>query len=539
MNPMGDLAEELAFLADKPLDWVMFMYPWDSDPSIQMVKLSPEYADRFGCEYGPDKWACEYLEEWGREIRERNFDGRTPVAPLQMSTSSGHGIGKTTISAWIIQFIMSTRPFSQGTVTATVEPQLRTKTWAELAKWHKRSLLRDIFAIQASRGALLYYHPDHRSEWFAQGITCREENSESFAGQHAANSTSWYLFDEASGVPDKIWEVRLGGLTDGEPMTHDFGNPTRNTGTFYENMMGRFKPRYIRRFIDSRDVAITNKEMTQRIIDDYGEDSDTARVRVKGQFPAFGTMQFIPTDAVLNCMTMRDVGTDRTSPLIIGVDAARYGDDETVVYPRIGRDARSHKPLRLRDPNTITIATHVIEMIQDFRTKGIEYAECFIDGTGGYGGGIADYMRGAGYHCIEVNFGRSSPDPKYRYMADYMWGKLRDALAEGLCLPKAGGGIGRDALVSLDDLERDSSLLKDSLSADLFQQLTGREFSYTLQGNKIHLEPKADMKKRLCSPDLVDALALTYAMPVNPRFVAEGQSRFAKHEYDPFENGGS
>ena len=532
---MGILAEDLARLADDPLGFVMWAYPWDTDLSIQMVELPPEYRDRFSCTYGPDKWACEYLDEWGKEIRKRKFNGRDPVDPVQMSTASGHGIGKTTISAWIIQFIMATRPFSQGTVTATVEPQLRTKTWAELGKWHKRSILKDIFAIQSSRGALLYYHPDYKEEWFAQGITCREENSESFAGQHAANSTSWYLFDEASGVPDKIWEVRLGGLTDGEPMTHDFGNPTKNTGVFFENMQGRFKHRYIRRHIDSRSVAITNKEMTSRLIEDHGIDSDVVKVRVLGQFPAFGTMQFIPTDAVMACMTMPDVQTDMNSPLVLGVDVARYGDDESVIYPRIGRDARSNPPRRLRDPNTITIATNVIEMIEEFRAVGIEYSEIFIDGTGGYGGGVADYLRSAGYHCIEVGFGMKSPDPKYRYVADYIWGKLRDAIAAGLCLPRTGGGVGTTALVSHEDLAIDAGLMKDPLATDLFQQLTGREFSYTLQGNKIHLEPKADMKSRLCSPDLVDALALTYTMPVHPKFLVQNQKgQFAKHEYDPY-----
>lgn len=531
------LAETFAEFFDDPLGFVMFMFPWDTDPSIQIVRLPEKYRKRFNCEYGPDLWACEYLDQWGEEIRKRGFDGSGSVEPIQMSTASGHGIGKSVLVAWIILFIMCTRPYCKGTVTAATETQLRTKTWAELAKWLNLSLVSDIFEINSGRGAMILYESGRKkSDWFCQAVTCREENSEAFAGQHAANSTSFYVFDEASGVPDKIWEVRMGGLATGEPMTHDFGNPTKNTGFFFENMEGRSKHRYIRRNIDSRDVAITNKPHFQRMVDDYGIDSDIVKVRCRGMFPSFGTMQFMPTSDVLECMTCPDIHLDRRAPLTIGVDIARYGDDETVIYPRIGRDARSYEPDRVRDPNTITIANRVVQMIEEFRGRGIEYAEVFIDSTGGYGGGVADQLRAMGYHCIEVNFGRASPDPKYRYVADMIWGRLRDDIAKGMCLPathKGGGGVDMDFG---EDVEVDPTVISSQLAQDLFTQLTGRQFSYTVAGNKIHLEPKKDMKDRLCSPDLVDALALTYAMPVTSKFVASNsRGNFAKHDYDPYD----
>ena len=70
--------------------------------------------------------------------------------------------------------------------------------------------------------------------WKVVAQTCKEENAQSFAGQHAATSTSWYLFDEASAVPDGIYEVAYGGLTDGEPMMFVWGQPERNTGEFHK-----------------------------------------------------------------------------------------------------------------------------------------------------------------------------------------------------------------------------------------------------------------------------------------------------------------
>ena len=530
------LAETFAQFNDDPLGFVMFMFPWDSDPSIQMVELPEEYQKRFNCKYGPDLWACQYLDQWGDEIKKRGFNGRIPVDAIQMSTASGHGIGKSVLVAWIILFIMCTRPYCKGTVTAATEPQLRTKTWAELGKWFGRSLVADIFVYNAGRGASIIYHPANKAEWFCQAITCREENSEAFAGQHAANSTSFYIFDEASGVPDSIWKVRRGGLTDGEPMTHDFGNPTKNTGYFYENMEGRFRRRYIRRNIDSRDVEITNKSEIHKWIEDYGIDSDEVKIRVLGQFPAFGVRQFIPTDDVLTAMTCPDLALDRKQPLVIGVDCAGFGDDETVIFPRIGRDARSFEPDRIRNPNTIFIANRIVTMIEKFRALGIEYSEVFIDSTGGYGGGIADNLRDLGYHCIQVNFGNASPDTKYRFVADMIWGRLRDDIASGMCLPRAGNGIGQTADITTADITVDSSLMGSELAQDLFTQLTGRQFSYTTAGNKIHLEPKKDMKARLGSPDLVDALALTYTLPVTTKYIRPGtKGNFAKHEYDPYD----
>ena len=536
------LKDDFGYYWDKPLDFVMFLFPWDTDESIQQVELAPKYQERFNCRYGPDIWACEFLDELGKSIKERDFDGRHAVDPVQFSTSSGHGIGKSALVAWLILFIMCTRPYCDGMVTATTETQLRTKTWAELGKWYRRSLAFGMFEYNTGRGAMSFFQPEHKEEWKVVAQTCREENSEAFAGLHAANSTPFYIFDEASGVPDKIFEVRNGGLTDGEPMTFDFGNPTRNTGQFYDNMEGDQKHRYIRRFIDSRTVAITNKKHFARMVEDYGEDSDYVRVRCRGLFPSVGASQFMPSEDVRRAMECEDMQPDRYAPLVIGVDVARYGDDETVVYPRLGRDARTYMPDRIRDPNTINIARAVIRLIEDFRRRGIEYSEVFVDSTGGYGGGVADQLRASGYHCVEINFGHKAPDDGYRYMSDYMWGQLREDIINGMVLPKMAPPDEKD--VTLADTtgtyQMRENRLRREVAKDLYDQLTQRLFAYTLSGNKIHLETKADMKDRgVGSPDLVDALALTYAAPVNPRAPAphgaQNTARMTKgHDFEPY-----
>jgi hypothetical protein len=123
---------------------------------------------------------------------------------------------------------MSTRPGCKGTVTANTFPQLETKTWAQTQKWFKLLITADWFDVTARS---IHRHGEKES-WSCSAQTCRDENSESFAGQHAADSTSFYVFDEASNISDAIFEVAEGGLSDGEPMIFLFGNPTRSTGKF-------------------------------------------------------------------------------------------------------------------------------------------------------------------------------------------------------------------------------------------------------------------------------------------------------------------
>jgi hypothetical protein len=515
-----ELADAIAEFYDDPLGYVMFNWDWANDATIQLVKLAEPWRSRYGVEYGPDKWACEFLEDLGQEIKQRKFDGRTPVDPVQFSTASGHGIGKSVLVAWLIKFIFDTRPFSKGTVTANTDIQLRTKTWAALGAWHRNSLTERWGDYSAGRGSMSLKSKEFPESWFCTAQTCREENSESFAGQHAANSTSYYITDEASGVPDKIFEVRKGGLTDGEPMTFDFGNPTRNTGAFYENCVGKQKHRYKVRMIDARTVSITNKKEQQKIIDDYGIDSDISKVRVLGQFPSQASTQFIAAE-LARFAALRPLPERNKDTITIGVDVARFGDDDSVIYPRQGMDARSWPITRINGADTIQIAGKVIELVRHFRSLGMKVGAINVDGGGGYGGGVVDHLRSLGYPVHEIQFGSNPIDKdSYRYKVDELYGKIREALKTRLCLPALQG--------------------TGSIGNALQEQLTQREYGIYKLG-RINLEPKEELKKRLgCSPDIADALALTFAYEAAPSDVQEslggGSNKgTTQHEYDPLE----
>lgn len=175
---LGDFCAET--YAD-PYAFVLGAYPWGEPGTV--------LADHDG----PDAWQREFLEWLGAEVRARGFDSVAPVKPIRAGVSSGHGIGKGVMASWLVHWIMATRPHCKGTVTANTITQLQTKTWAAVRSWLKLCVIRPLFVANSER----MYHRLHPESWFCALQNSKKENSEAFAGQHAANSTSFYVMDEA------------------------------------------------------------------------------------------------------------------------------------------------------------------------------------------------------------------------------------------------------------------------------------------------------------------------------------------------------
>lgn len=401
-------------------------------------------------------------------------------------------------SAWAILFIMATRPFSKGVVTANTSEQLRTKTWAELAKWKKLCICGHWFEYNNGKGNMNIYHPQHKETWRVDAQVCREENSESFAGLHAAGSSPWYLFDEASAVPDIIWEVAEGGLTDGEPFWFVFGNPTRNTGRFRE-CWRKFKHRWHTRQVDSRTAKMTNKKKIEEWKKDYGEDSDFFKVRVRGVFPSSGDIQFISQSLVDESLHRVYVERDYIhAPIIIGVDPAYTGEDEFVIYMRQGLVCKMLGKYERTDDD-IVMAKIIAQHEDDLKADAVH-----IDF--GYGNGIFSVGKSWGRQWKLVPFGGKSTDPQMANKRGEMYNAIKSWLKEG-------GKID---------------------SQELADELTMPEYSVKLDG-KIVLEPKPEIKKRLgASPNRADALALTFAYPVT-RKTHQSHNATAQMEYDPYD----
>lgn len=467
------------------------------DAPLRFVHYSFAWGKADLAEYdGPDQWQTETLRDIGAALAA----GSDLAGALRMAIASGHGIGKSALVAWLILWAMSTRPHLAGVVTANTANQLETKTWRELSVWHKRAINAHWFTWTATK----FYQNDHPETWCVNAIPWREEKSEAFAGLHAEHVL--VIYDEASAVADIIWEVSEGATTTRGAMWFAFGNPTRNTGRFRE-CWGRFKHRWITRQIDSRTAKMANQAQIRQWIDDYGEDSDFVRVRVKGEFPRSGSSQFISSEIVTNAR-LREFANDDKAGIVIGVDVARFGDDQSVIRHRVGRDARSIKPRKFRGIDTMQLTAYVVEEIQRYGPIAV-----FVDG-GGVGGAVVDRLKQLGYKVVEVQFGaKASEDRKYANKRGECWGRMRDWLA-------AGGMIA-------DDPE---------LAADL----EAPEYGYDNQ-NRVQLEKKDDMKKRgLASPDDGDALALTFAENVQREDVRD-LSRLrrqnapqSRQPYDPF-----
>ena len=468
------LADDISRFYDDPLGFVLYAFEWGTN-------------DLTGFD-GPDQWQVDLLTQIGNDVRERAFDGIRTVDPLLVAVASGHGVGKSAMSAWLILWVMSTRPFSKGVVTANTGDQLRTKTMAELSKWKRLCITSHWFEASA----MSISHRAYPETWRVDALTSREEASESFAGLHAASSTPWYLFDEASAIPEKIWEVSKGGLTDGEPMHFAFGNPTRNTGSFYD-CFHKASHRWSTFRVDSRDVKITNKKLFQTWADDYGEDSDFFRVRVRGVFPRGGDMQFIPSDIVDSA---RKAGSGRylgNDPLICGIDIARGGADNCMISFRRGKDAKSEKVYSIagdKSRDSMKVVS-LLTMILNRHKPDVS----FIDVTG-IGGPIGDRLRQLGYHVIDIGFGHKADDERlYVNKTAEMGARCREWLI-------AGGAICDD-----DQLET---------------ELISRDFGHN-DKDQLVLERKKDVKKRLgVSPDWSDSLYLTFAQDVPVRSVARG-----------------
>ena len=463
------IARDIAHFVNDPLGFVLYAYPWGK-PGTPLE----DFPD------GPDAWHRELFVELAKHVTANIFnrENKLPQVPYQCAVASGHGVGKSACVAWLIDWLMSTRRHCRGVVTANTGDQLNQKTWPELKKWHAMSVNKEWFVWTATKFYCVL-ETQGEDNWRFDAVTWSEDHTESFAGMHNASSAVVMIFDEASAIPDKIWEVAEGAMTDGEGFWLAFGNPTRNTGRFRQ-CFGKLRSYWITRHVDSRSVRITNKPLFQRWIEAYGEDSDFVRVRVKGQFPRGGGKQWIPIDVVEGAQE-RAIHPDPGAPLIMGVDPARYGEDQLVIRWRRGRDARSIPPTKFRGMDNMEAANRIAELVDKYNPDCIN-----IDA--GAGSGIIDRLRQMHYRVNEIWFGVKLGTGAYANKRTELWGKMRDWLS--------GAAIDADQELSDD--------------------LIGPEYGFSgREGDQFILESKDVMKARgLSSPDNGDALACTFAVNV-------------------------
>lgn len=487
------------------------------DPNDEIIRLAAS------CRFDPKRWS-RLGWDWGHGALEKHTgprawqddinqiiadhlsDPETRFQPLQISVASGHGIGKSAEMGMLSNWAMSCWDDARIVTTANTEGQLRTKTAPEIGKWFRMSLTAHWFDVQAM--SIKARDPLHGDSWRQDFIPWSEHNTEAFAGLHNESKIILLLFDEASKIHDKVWEVAEGALTDENTVIIwiVFGNPTRNSGRFRE-CFRRFRHRWVNRQIDSRTVPGTNKAYLQRLVDDHGEDSDLVKVRVRGQFPSQSAMQFISeTDADKARHVHLRKEQYSFAPVILGVDPAWTGDDNLEIMLRQGLYSKSLATIA-RNDNDVEVANLIARLEDEHQADAV-----FVDA--GYGTGIVSAGQVMGRTWRLIWFSGKPVDPGYLNQRAYMWGMGKQWL-------KAGGAI-------------------DPQDEEFYQDIVGPETVPRLDG-KIQLESKEDMKERgLPSPNKGDAWALTFAEPVakklRPAMGSNGQPspHQAAVDYDPF-----
>jgi hypothetical protein len=486
-------------IADDPLKFILFVYPWGKK-GTPLAHFE-----------GPRDWQREELWNLGSHIREqkrqivirdqkrKELQGRLrgieldkalePFQPkvYQSATASGRGVGKSSLTSWLNHWMMSTRLGGTCINTANTEAQLKSRTWAEVGKWHTLALNGHWFERTAlSLKPADWFEKQLKQQlkidtgyYYSQAQLWSEETPDAFAGVHNHNGVL-LIFDEASGIPKPIWTVSKGFFT--EPVLDRyhfaFSNPRRNTGSFYE-CFHKDRNFWRRRNLDSRTVEGTDKGLLNQIIDQHGSDSDEARVEVKGEFPRQGDKQFISRETITGAIE-RQLEVDPYAPLYMGIDIARFGDDKSVFRWRQGRDGRSIPPVELKGADNMEVANLAAHWID----KTDPDAVCIDAGNGT---GVIDRLREMGYKVHEVWFGSSPTDPEWGNKRTEMWAKMREWL-NGSCIDN---------------------------HPDLIDDLSGPQYGFSGKSDKIMLEQKESMKKRgLASPDHGDALCVTFAVKV-------------------------
>lgn len=461
-NPELFLQKKAASFKRDPLGYIKYFYQWGK-------KELADYP-------GPRTWQAETLDTIGAHLR----NPETRFQPLMIAVASGHGIGKTAEISMIIEWAMATCVDCKVVVTANTGTQLATKTAPEVAKWFRLALNSHWFDVKAT--SITCKVPGHERTWRTDFIPWSENNTEAFAGLHNKGKRIVVIFDESSAIAEIVWQVAEGALTDEqtEIIFIAFGNPTKNTGRFRE-CFGRYRHRWIVRQIDSRTVEGTNKAQIQKWLEDYGEDSDFFRVRVRGEFPRAGSSQFISGDAVAEARRFKAEGY-MGLPKVLSVDVARFGDDKSVIGWRQGRKAVICDQLRGKD--TVFTAERTIQFIKSEKPDAV-----VIDGDG-IGGAVIDHLKHRGFESFEFH-GGATPNDEAMYFNKRaeVWGMLRNWI--------------------------NSADIPDVPEVD---EIAALEYGFSAKG-QIQIEKKEDFKLRcpdIGSPDIGDMLAMTFGVTIAP-----------------------
>lgn len=448
---------------------------------------------------GPARFAVEALgmpEAWDNEKKTGVIDwwweaSAKLVKRQRLSIRSGHGVGKSTFMAISILWFASCYFPCKIPCTAPTAHQLSDVLWAELAKWHRvlEERMPDL-AVQFERTQDEYRMKAAPKESFAVARTARADKPEALQGFHSDNLL--IVADEASGIPDVIFEVGQGTLSSEGAFALFAANPTRRSGFFFDTHH-RLRERWETMAVNGEECVLVSKQFIEDIAHNYGRDSNVYRVRVQGEFPTSDDDTVIPLDL---CESARMRTVESYGQRQWGVDVARFGRDRTVLVKRCtNATVEPHKSWSGTD--TMQTAGRVyaewLDTPPDLRPQNV-----FVDVIG-IGAGVADRLLELGLPIVGVNVAEeASVDELYMRLRDELWFRARKWLEK-----------------------KDCKLCDDET---LIAELTLPKYAFTSTG-KMKVESKDELKKRYPqSPDVADAFCLTFSHAAEHR---------GKQSYEP------
>lgn len=418
------------------------------------------------------------------------------------------GPGKSTVLAWLAWNFLLTRPHPKMAATSISSDNLKDGFWTEMSKWQQKSpLLKQTFIWQKER----IFNKAYPETWWMSARNWSKSADANTVGNTLAGLHADYIFfiiDEAGGIPDAIMasaEAALSSCKEGHIVIA--GNPTHLEGPLYRACKTDERSLWYVVEItgdpdDPKRSTRISKQWAEEQIKKYGKDNPFVLVSVFGRFPPASFNALIGLDEVnASIRRMFKEGDYNGSPKILGIDVARFGDDESIIFPRQGLMA--FEPLEYRNLDGTQGADYTIRKWNDWEADG-----CFIDNTGGFGSSWIDNLIRLGRSPIGIAFNEKSSNDQYFNKRTEMAFNLVEWIKRGGRLP-------------------DIKKLKDALI----------QTTYTFKGDKLILEPKEDVKIKLQhSPDHMDALMLTFAMPIeviNKDPLSYLRKPIHQFEYDP------
>ena len=411
----------------------------------------------------PDEWQVEFLNAVARGER-------------KISIRSGHGVGKSTGGSWAMLWYLLTRYPVKVVVTAPTSSQLYDALFAELKRWVKElpPAVQELLDVKQERIELRA----SATEAFISARTSRAEQPEALQGVHSDNVM--LVADEASGVPEQVFEAAAGSMSGHNAVTILFGNPVRSSGFFFDTH-NRLRGEWWTRRVSCEDSKRVSKEYIEEMKSRYGEDSNAFRIRVLGEFPRSDDDTIIPME-LLESAKNRDVTFNPDGEVTWGLDVARFGSDSSVLCKRKVNVVTDLTRWRNLDLMQLTGAVVAQYEGTDFKERP---SEILVDSIG-LGAGVVDRLRELGLPARGINVSESPAlGQTYLNLRAELWHKAKAWLEKRDCkLPN---------------------------NEDLIAELATVRYQFTSNG-KIKIESKDDIRRRgMKSPDMADAFVLTFA----------------------------